>query len=62
MKAWAQDAAFIAALTKRGYLVNHKRVMPDGVYLYLHELWCDGVQHGARPATTKRPKRLPLAT
>jgi len=62
MKAWTQDAAFIAALAKRGYLVGGRRVMADGVYLYLYELWCDGVANAAPRATTKRPKLLPLAT
>ena len=44
---WRADKPFVAALLKREYLSKkEKPVMSAGVYLYLHELWCDGVEQG----------------
>jgi hypothetical protein len=45
---WFKDTNFIGALRKREYLGQGNRLcMSEGVYLYLHELWQDGVQQGS---------------
>lgn len=51
-RAWDKHAPFVAALEAREYVkrdANGKLVlvMPAGVYLYLHELFLDGIQHSA---------------
>jgi len=48
-KRWQDTRAFVRALKARGYLAeNNRPVMSDGIYLYLFELWIDGVVMGWR--------------
>lgn len=46
-KKWQGDAPFVEALKARQYLgADGKPNMSAGIYLYLWELWQDGVEHG----------------
>ena len=48
---WQDDEPFVAALKKRQY-VNDKLDGPlsMGLYLYLWELWQDGIEHAIKTA------------
>ena len=62
-RAWDKDVAFVAALEARGYVKRDGKnqlvlVMSDGVYLYLHELFRDGLAHAltvGREVASKTP-------
>jgi hypothetical protein len=41
-RRWQDCSPFVNALTKREY----NNVLSDGLYLYLYELWQDGVKYG----------------
>jgi len=59
---WQDDAAFVAAIKARDYLTSDGRVvMSDGIYLYMYELWLDGLAAGrqtsaADATSTKEPR------
>ena len=47
-KRWQDDSVFLAALKARGYVSPDGALyMTAGAYLYMWELWLDGVKHGA---------------
>lgn len=46
-KRWQDSRAFVRALHAREYLVEGRLTMSDGIYLYLFELWQDGLRAGA---------------
>jgi len=46
-RRWQNDVAFVAALKVRNYLTADGRmVMREGHYLYMWELWLDGLAAG----------------
>jgi len=46
-RRWQDDADFVAALKARNYLTEDGRlVMRDGHYLYMWELFLDGIAAG----------------
>ena len=53
-KRWQDDEDFVAALKKRGYLdENGGMCMSNGIYLYMWELFQDGIECSQSAASSQ---------